>query len=91
MPYIAENFRDEIGNQGLNSLADYVSSLIDNNAAGALNYIIFKIVRTRIEKKGRNYFFFAWLIGTLICGVFEIYRRLIAPYEDKKITENGDI
>jgi len=31
------------------------------------------------------------LIGELECCVFEIYRRLIAPYEQKKIIENGDV
>jgi len=31
------------------------------------------------------------LVGELDCCAREIYRRLIAPYEDKKIAENGDV
>lgn len=30
-------------------------------------------------------------VGELECCVLEIYRRLISPYEDEKISENGDV
>lgn len=30
-------------------------------------------------------------IGALECAKLELYRRLIAPYEDVKIEENGDV
>ena len=31
------------------------------------------------------------MIGALECCKQEYYRRIIAPYEDKKIEENGDV
>lgn len=29
--------------------------------------------------------------GTISCAIMEIYRRLLAEYEDQKIAENGDV
>jgi hypothetical protein len=31
------------------------------------------------------------VVGVLECAKLEIYRRIAAPYEDKKIVENGDV
>jgi hypothetical protein len=31
------------------------------------------------------------VIGTLECVKMEMYRRMLSPYEDAKIAENGDI
>lgn len=31
------------------------------------------------------------LVGALECTKLELYRRHIAPYEDKKIAEHGDV
>jgi hypothetical protein len=30
-------------------------------------------------------------VGALECAKFELYRRLVAPYEDFKMAENGDV
>ena len=31
------------------------------------------------------------VIGVLECAKMELYRRIAAPYEDKKCEENGDV
>ena len=31
------------------------------------------------------------VMGVLACAQAEVYRRLVAPYEDEKIKENGDV
>ena len=31
------------------------------------------------------------LIGALECAKQELYRRVVAPYEEDKIEENGDV
>lgn len=31
------------------------------------------------------------VIGALVCTVLEVYRRVVAPYEDRKVKENGDV
>ena len=38
-----------------------------------------------------NYEDYRNFIGELESAKLEIYRRLVAPYEDKKIKENGDV
>ena len=44
-----------------------------------------------IKDKGESYSNYAECIAALECAKIELYRRKIAPYEDKKIEENGDI
>jgi len=39
----------------------------------------------------KDYIKYNNFIGEIDCCVLEIYRRLIAKYEDEKIVENGDI
>jgi len=31
------------------------------------------------------------VVGVLECAKLEMYRRAVAPYEDEKIAENGDV
>jgi hypothetical protein len=38
-----------------------------------------------------NYDNFNEVIGVLECMKLELYRRMIAPYEDTKCKENGDV
>ena len=93
MPYIKQDFRDEIEDTTnfIRLVTYFVTVKNDQDACGMLNYIIYTLVRTRMIVKGKGYFFFAWVVGTLICAILEIYRRLVAPYEEEKIKENGDI
>ena len=39
----------------------------------------------------RGFLAFATMIGVLICVVLEIYRRVVAPYEDLAKVRNGDV
>lgn len=68
-----------------------VSLLKSNNAsAGDLNYIISRITKGLFEAN-LSYAEANKLIGVLECVKQELYRRAIAPYEDRKIQEHGDI
>jgi len=60
----------------------------DVQADGDLNYILFKFCKTNILPGYNNYKNF---IGELRQCAVEIERRLLAPYEDLKILENGDV
>lgn len=91
MPYLIDELKSEIDERGGRDTASHLASLEDRHFIGALNYLVFKVVRRRIASKGKSYFLFAAIVGTLLCCVLEIYRRLIAPYEDEKIQENGDV
>ena len=51
-------------------------------------YMLFTYALNRIEPSFTNY---SQFIGELECAKMEIYRRIIAKYENQKIRENGDI
>jgi len=58
---------------------------------GRLNYFIFKLVKENIRINGESYGIYKEMIGELEMCKLEIYRRMCALYEDKKIKENGDV
>ncbi len=57
---------------------------------GDLNYIL---TQATLEFLGEKpcYASYNMVIGALECAKLELYRRMAAPYEDKKIEENGDV
>ena len=92
MPYLTDEKKEMLdANCDIGNLAYELSKESIQDFAGDLNYLNFLLVKKWINKNGKKYFIFAAIVGTLICCVLEIYRRLIAPYEDKKIQENGDV
>lgn len=92
MPYLGEETKKDIDEKHYgNEIYDRFSSMKPEELAGAINYLNFKIVRTWIKKNGKRYWILALIIGTLICCVIEIYRRIVAPYEDECIVKNGDV
>ena len=82
MPYIKQDRRDE-----LDGIVDLMNEM-DVEADGDLNYILFKYCKKHVRPSYKNYRDFC---GELSECVAEIRRRLVAPYEDKKIMENGDV
>lgn len=80
MPYIRNRwYRWELG---------------DNNShpktSGELNYILTCIVGQYYTEYG-DYQAINDIVGALEGCKLEFYRRVVAPYEDKKIEENGDV
>jgi len=64
--------------------------------AGELNYVVTRIVeaylRRLAEQGGRlRYTHLNEAIGVLECAKSELYRRVVAGYEDGKASENGDV
>jgi hypothetical protein len=62
--------------------------------AGELNYAISRTIHAYLRYKGGDlprYSDFNEVIGVLECAKLELYRRHVAPYEDVKIAENGDV
>jgi len=96
MPYIKSQDRkylDKSINQLALKLIDHITS--NDKLCGQLNYVIFKIVKILTSKNiiggELSYARFNAIVGALDCCKTEISRRLIAPYEDLKIRENGDV
>jgi len=59
---------------------------------GELNYLISRALNEYILMHGGlRYNTINDCIGVLECAKLELYRRVAAPYEDKKIEENSDV
>ncbi len=87
MPYILTAERDK-----LKSATDAVAAVIDKNTtAGDLNYMISLMAKAYIGAKGLRYEHLNAVVGALDSAKAEFQRRVVAPYEDKKIAENGDV
>ena len=59
--------------------------------AGELNCLFTSIIIKYIDQHGLRYSTLNDVIGALECCKLELYRRVIIPYEDRKIAKNGDI
>lgn len=82
MPYIKQERRDE-----LELLVDMMREK-GVKADGDLNYMLYAFCKRHVEPSYNNYKNFC---GELQQCATEIERRLLAPYEDSKIKENGDV
>ena len=83
MPYIKREDRGQF-RAGLKSTAG------KDLHPGELNYIITKHVHQFLGTNP-NYEKFNAAIGVLEAAKLELYRRMVAPYEEVKIKENGDV
>jgi hypothetical protein len=59
--------------------------------AGELNFALTMICQDYIKDKGLSYQTLNDVLGALEGCKLELYRRQVAPYEDKKIQANGDV
>lgn len=66
-------------------------STFSPQAAGELNFQVTSLCLQYLERMGRSYQTYAEIEGVLSHVAKELYRRSAAPYEDKKIAENGDV
>jgi hypothetical protein len=85
MPYIKQEIREE-----LKELTNIIEKYPLANAE-EVNYIVTLIFNKYIKHKQVSYENFNSFVGALFCCVLEFYRRKIAPYEDIKIKDNGDV
>lgn len=59
--------------------------------AGELNYLVTKLCDAFLMRTSLSYKNINQAIGALECAKLELYRRIAAPYEDKKSRENGEV
>jgi len=78
MPYIPEYERDS------------TDTSLGPNSVGQLTYVLYKTCVDYLEEPAR-FADYAEVLGALEATKLELYRCRIAPYEDEKIKENGDI
>jgi hypothetical protein len=82
MPYILQDERDK-----------YYDKLLDMPIANAgdLNFCITTLCDQYLRAKGLRYEHINTVIGALECAKLELYRRIAAPYENRKWDANGDV
>jgi len=86
MPYIKQEDRDRI-DKYIDELLLWLSRHPDSD--GTVNYVITRIIDDIYGEGG--YVVYNRAMGVLDCIAREFYRRRVAPYEDEKIEENGDV
>ena len=86
MPYIKLEARER-----LLDLLDHYNHLPGAANAGELNFVITVLLNKYFREHGGNYQVANDIVGALEGAKLEFYRRTMAPYEDKKILENGDV
>lgn len=80
MPYIKEEIREHLAHKPFTS-----------QTPGELNYVIHKLLQAYITNKGTSYHTYNDIIGVLECVKQEVYRRVVVPYEEFMLQENGDV
>jgi len=83
MPYIPQAGRPAILRTPLQKLNDL--------SVGELNYVITYLCKKHISERGLHYQTLNDVVGVLESAKLEFYRRIVAPYEQTKIIENGDV
>lgn len=88
MPYITQDSR-----KNFEPLVNKMYIEMSNNSVtpGDLNYLMTSLASAYIESKGMSYTHLNDVIGVLDACSKEFYRRVVAPYEDEKISQNGDV
>jgi hypothetical protein len=81
MPYITQGDRQRLTENG---------GWPEPRTPGELNYVITQLL-LEFDTGVINYNAYALIVGVLETCKLELYRRLIAPYEDYKIQVNGDV
>lgn len=96
MPYISEEERQEL-DDCIDQMIKCISSTKANlnnpndfsNFLGRINYCFSRVIMGVM--KTTSYKNIAMVTGVLENIKQEFYRRIAIPYEEQKITENGDI
>ena len=81
MPYIKKEDRDRLLSVNFPVM----------ETPGELNFLVTKLIKHYMWNLETNYVLINEILGALESAKLEFYRRVVVPYEDKKIVENGDV
>ncbi|MBI2617280.1 hypothetical protein HYW55_04055 [Candidatus Gottesmanbacteria bacterium] len=87
MPYIEKSERPKVDSL-VSPLITYLQSLPVEKQDGTVNYAVTKIVKHLYPQK---YFHLNRALGVLTAITHELYRKIVGPYEDTKISQNGEV
>lgn len=85
MPYVRPEIRGHI-DKAVTEL-----SLTCDGKLGSMNYAITKLCLKWMGREEPSYDRYQSVVGLLECVLQEFYRRKVAPYEDSKKNENGEV
>ena len=88
MPYIKKKDRPKY-DELIHKLSQVINSF--ENQKGDLNYCITILIKEFMWNKGKCYNTLSDITGVLNDVKVEFERKVVGPYEDKKIEENGGI
>ena len=88
MPYIDLRYREYFDNTEM-ALLEAVG--IGELSKGDLNYVLTIVCKAYLARHGKSYSSFNDILGALEGAKLEFYRRVVAPYEDEKRQQNGDV
>ena len=83
MPYIKEADRINFNK--------YLDQVPNTTNKGDLNYCVTQLALHYIKAHGKSYTNISEAASALVDAADEIKRRLLGPYENQKIKENGDL
>ena len=87
MPYVPEKIRllykDTIDN--------FENMHAEKASAGEVTFLITALIHSWIKKQKWCYLTFCIAVGILVCCILELYRKVVAPYEDKKRMDCGGV
>jgi len=72
----------------------YIEQPNRNEFAETTGELTYKVVRQCVmfyKLYGASFDTYSKCIAALECAKLELYRRMVAPYEDIKLKENGDV
>jgi hypothetical protein len=90
MPYILPVRRDILMQFNEKDRRLHISTL-DIEGPGELEYIFYRLCQLYIVKHGRKFEVLNAIVGVLETTKGEVCRRILEPYEDRKMRENGDV
>lgn len=90
MPYISPKQRELIDPYINNLIQGITKAMVANiDIDGIANYVITKLLLRLFPQ--RRYATMARALGCIAAVGLEFYRRHVAPYENTKIAESGDV
>ena len=89
MPYIKRERREAI--RPCELPGDNVIDVSEIQTSGELNFAMTELAKAFLKRYNTTYGTINEIMGAFEGAKNEFYRRVAAPYEDRKIQENGDV
>ena len=96
MPYIHQSRRDannplKMSVPGPDGFIRMITQPIGLLTVGELNFAITTLMSEYVRRRPLSYAVLNDVVGVMTSALAEFQRRVVAPYEDKKCKDNGDV